>query len=238
MKSNILRLVAFSIVGCLVAGTLLAQRPPVRTMPGRGPNNGNNNGNNNNKPTVKLPDDPRLLQIHKNFVDSAEKLAGEYVLSNKLDKAQSCYEEILRLVPGYSEAQTKLDEVKMKQAGKEKKAINVMANEDWQPTGVYLIEGKPVIITAEGEWKFKMSYDLSAEGMEIPKELRDFNLGALIGRVATTDPKDSKPFFIGARKEFNAEKSGQLFLRIYDSEVNDNVGKLSVMITGTFEHKK
>jgi len=243
MKTRRLHAVVILLVGCLVAGTLWAQRPPFRGPQGGnqggGNNGGNNNGGGNNRPReVKLPDDPRLLEFHKTFVETADKLASEYEAANQLDKAQACYEEILRLVPSYTEAQTKLDALKGKQAGKEKKVFTVMANEDWQNTGVMLIQGKPVIITADGEWKFHIAYDLGPDGIDIPKDLQEFNPGALIGVIGTGNAKDAKPFLVGARKEFTADKTGPLFLRIYDSDVSDNTGKLNVTITGTFNYKK
>jgi hypothetical protein len=249
MNKHIARALAALAIAYLLTGTLWAQRPGARP-PGQGNNNGGNNNNNgnaadnedrDNKPKeVKLPEDPRLLQYHKSFVEAAEKLAAEYetAIPPKYDKAQACYEEVMRLIPQYPGIQEKLDAVKAKAAGKEKRTVSILANEDWQDTGVTVQLNKPVIITAEGEWKFKMNYDLDADGVEIPKELQDFNLGSLVGMIRTANPKNDKPFLVGARKEFTADKTGQLFLRMYDSDLTDNSGKLTVTITGTFLHKK
>src|SRR5262245_35550310 len=38
---------------------------------------------------AKMPTDPRLLAIHKEFVSKAEKLAGDYEKAKELDKART-----------------------------------------------------------------------------------------------------------------------------------------------------
>lgn len=97
-----------------------------------------------------------------------------------------------------------------------------------------LAAGKPVIVTATGFWDFHLTADVTSDGMEIPKELRDFNLGSLIGMIDDGNPKDAKPFFVGAHLEFTSHRTGRLFLRMYDSDVSDNTGKLQVTITSSF----
>jgi len=190
----------------------------------------------NNPPDedVKLPDDPRLLDLHRQFVVSAEKLGADYEKNNQFDKARACYEEVVRLVPSYAKGKSHLDRAKEKQATAERKIVSVMANDDWQDSGVTVAAGKPIIITASGFWDFRMSAEVSADGMEIPKELRDFNLGSLVGMVDDGNPKDAKPFFVGAHLEFTSRRTGRLLLRMYDSDVTDNTGKLQVTVTGSF----
>lgn len=183
---------------------------------------------------VKLPDDPRLLDLHRQFVISAEKLGAEYEKTNQFDKARACYEEVVRLVPSYGKGKEHLKQAMEKQATAERKIVSVMANEDWHDTGLLVAAGKPVIITSSGFWDFHLSADVSADGMEIPKELQDFNLGSLVGMVDDGNPKDSKPFFVGAQLEFTPRRTGRLLLRMYDSDLSDNTGKLQVTITGSF----
>lgn len=204
-----------------------------------GANQGNNPGGNGGRrapPQVELPDDPKLLELHKNFVLAAEKLAGEYERGGQNDKARNCYSEILRLVPTYSPAEEKLAKIKEKEATAEKKLVDVYANKGWQDTGIQVIQGRPISFHSTGQWTFKMTYNLQADGLEIPKELRDFPLGSLIGLIAeSTTDKDAKPFLVGADKSFEAPKSGRLFLRIYDSDPEDNMGRIGVMVEGTFK---
>lgn len=187
------------------------------------------------KDKPRLPDDPKLLELHKEFVTKAEKLARDYEKNNDLDKARACYEEILRFAPGYPKAEAALAKIRQDEATANRKVIDVLANKDWQDTGVDLIVGKPVVLKATGAWTFKMSHVLSAEGVPIPDELRDFNLGSLVGIVVDGDPKDAKPFLVGNGTEFVSEVAGRLYLRMYDTDVSDNSGKLKVEITGTFD---
>jgi len=181
-----------------------------------------------------LPTDQRLLALHRDFVIKAEKLAADYERQKDPAKARACYEEILKLVPDYPKARQALAQLIEREATADRKVLDIHSNRDWQDTGVIVVEGKPVRIVTEGSWTFNMSHKLSPTGMTIPKELRDFNLGSLIGVINGGNPKEVKPFFVGERLEFIAERSGRLMLRMYDSDVSDNVGKISVEITGTF----
>jgi len=64
------------------------------------------------KPKVKpLPDDKKLLSLHLDFVKKAEKLANEYEGTKDWGKARAVYEEILKLVPQYPNANAKLAEM-------------------------------------------------------------------------------------------------------------------------------
>jgi hypothetical protein len=135
------------------------------------------------KKAATLPEDARLLEIHKAFVMGAEKLAQEYMNNKDMDKARDCYREILRLVPGYPDAQEKLDQIVGKEQTAARKVVDVFANKGWQDTGLTVIEGKPMVFRADGKWKLRMELDVTANGMAIPDDLRRFNLGSLIGLI-------------------------------------------------------
>ncbi len=181
------------------------------------------------------PTDPKLIELHKEFIGKAQKLAEDYERKKQHDKAREVYEAILRLVPNLPQAEEALSKIREAEATTDKKQITISAAKGWQDTGVVLQEGKPVIIEAKGNWTFKMSHQLGPDGIEIPKELRDFNLGALIGVIVTgPDPKEFKPFHVGEKKEFTAERTGRLMLRMYDADPADNLGQLSVNVHSTF----
>lgn len=189
----------------------------------------------------QLPTDPKLLEIHRDFVTKAEKLASEYEKSRQPGKAKTCYEEILRLVPEYSVAKTKIAQLAEDELKADRKVFEVLANKDWQDSGIQVIAGKPIRIMAEGSWTFNMSHKVTPAGMEVAKHLRDFNPGALIGIVDTgnaKDNKDAKPFEVGDRTDFIPKQNGRLLLRMYDSDPSDNVGKILCTIMGTFERGK
>lgn len=192
---------------------------------------------------VPLPSDPRLLDIHREFVRKAGDLATEYEKAGEYDKARDVYIEVLRLIPTYTPAMKKMNEIREQLATAERVVVDVFADREWQDTGIDLIQGKPVRIQARGEWTFRMTYKLPADGVEIPEKLRDFNLGALVGVIDPSNPKEidedneeaTEPFLIGSKFEFDAPISGRLMLRMYDSDTKDNAGKLSVDIKGTFK---
>lgn len=246
------RILTIVVAGAtLLAGfatySLWAQQPgfgPGGPMPpggfpgGRGFGRGRNRGQQQPQEEAKMPTDPRLLAIHKEFVSKAEKLAGDYEKAKELDKARTCYEEILKLVPKYPPAVEALQKLRDKEFSAEKKSVDIYANKGLQDTGIDLVAGKPVRIEVTGSWTFVMNETLGPDGMEIPENLRNFNLGALFGVVETGNKDDAKPFLIGSQYEFTAEKSGRLMLGMWDSKHSDNAGKLDVTIRGTFDTGK
>jgi hypothetical protein len=200
------------------------------------------------QPTRPLPDDKRLLALHLEFVRSAEKLGREYEGSKDWGKARAVYEEILKLVPQYPPAQAKLAEMLERESAAKSKVVTIRADEGWQDTGVTVLAGKPVNISANGSWVFQLKVDTNAEGLAIPKELRDFNPGCLIGMIVGNTPtpsaskedkeKEIKPFVVGAGKQMMPNHSGRLYLRMYDTNPSDNEGALKVEIRGTFQESK
>lgn len=188
--------------------------------------------------TRPLPDDKRLLALHLDFVKRAEQLAKEYESDKDWGKARAVYEEILKLVPQYPPAQSRLAQIIEREASAKTVTVTIKANEAWQDTGIDLIAGKPIAIVASGTWVFHLKVDTSAEGLSIPKELRDFNPGSLIGLIPEQEAGKAKPFQVGSGKQFLAERSGRLFLRMYDTDPSDNSGQLKVEIRGTFYESK
>lgn len=200
-------------------------------------------------PPQRLPDDKRLLSLHLEFVRKAEKLALEYETAKDWGKARDVYQEILKLVPQYPPAQAKLADMIRRESEAGHVVFHVKADEGWQDTGVTLLPGKPVSIQVSGTWKFVLNVETNGEGLAIPKELRDFNPGCLIGmlvdgREVTTPVKGKeeeekvKAFIVGSGKQLMPDRGGRLYLRMYDTVPSDNEGSLKVDIRGTFLEKK
>ena len=184
-----------------------------------------------------LPDDQKLLKLHMAFVRDATKLAETYERERDWDKAVAVYGEIIKLVPQYNKAKQKLAEINARIANKEKHQTTVDSRKDWQYSGVIVVEGKPVTIRAAGSWTFTLKAKLTPDGIPIPKDLREFDLGALIGYIDTGDPKKDKPFMIGAQRSFKAKQTGKLYLKMHDSDPKDNDGTIAVEVVGDFRKK-
>ena len=229
MKRSATAAIAGIAMAILIIGSLSGQQT------------GKANKGKDEAPTPKtrpLPDDKRLLALHLDFVKRAEQLAKEYESDKDWGKARAVYEEILKLVPQYPPAQSRLAQIIEREASAKTVSVTIKANEDWQDTGVNLIAGKPVSIVPSGTWVFHLKVDTTAEGLSIPKELRDFNPGSLIGMIPEREPGKAKPFQVGSGKQFLAERSGPLYLRMYDTDLSDNSGQLKVEIRGTFLDSK
>lgn len=191
------------------------------------------------KKEPELVADPRLQKLQKDFVVEAARLAKDYEKKKDIEGARTCYEQILRLVPHHPAAEEALKRIHGEELNAERKSMRVKATEGWQDTGVNVIANRPISIRAAGTWTFRMEAELDADGMAIPEDLKDFNLGCLVGKIVTGgNPDDNKPFEIGKDLEFTPEASGRLLLRMYDSDPRDNKGVLTVELTGTFEKGK
>lgn len=214
--------------------SLWAQRQPMRPSPGR------NERQDDDKPQPPpLPSDPRLLTLHREFVKKAEQLGKEYEAKQDWDKAKDVYQEILKLVPAYPNAKRKLEELNARERSANRTTFEVLADKEWQDTGIEVSAGKPLLIRAAGSWTFTLKVPVTAKGMEIPKELRDYNLGCLLGTIVDPrNPQEIESFVVGEQKSLVAPQSGRLYLRMYDTNVQDNEGSLKVEISGTFEDRR
>jgi hypothetical protein len=192
------------------------------------------------EPKVKpLPNDPELLALHREFVKNAEKLAFKYEKEKDWSKAKDCYEEILKLVPAYPPARAKVADLLQLEATAKHVSVTVSAQDkDWKDTGVIVQEGRPITIRANGTWTFRMTAVVGAQGIRIPDELREFDPGSLVGMIVpvvpTEDSKEIKPFIVGPEKQMIPAQTGKLLLRMYDFDMRDNEGELTVDIRGTF----
>jgi hypothetical protein len=184
------------------------------------------------KEAAELPSDQQLLKLHRAFIIGAEKLALEYERDKDLNKANVVYEEILKLYPQHPMARTKIQMIL--EANADVKVLSISGDAGWQDTGINVIKGKPVRIRANGTWTFRLNINLGPEGMLDPMELREFNLGSLIGAIGTPEDMELEAFAIGKDKSLIPKKSGRLFLRMYDISPDDNDGEIKVEIRGSF----
>lgn len=180
-----------------------------------------------------LPTDPKLLDLHKDFVNKAEKLGDEYANKKDWEKARVVFQEILKLVPQYASAKDKLKIIRSNLAKANRKVVTIDANQDWFDTNIDLEEGSPLGFKTDGEWIFVFEGD--ANGIEIPRELRDFRLGSLIAMIVAKGEKEPKPFTIGKERSMSVPKSGRLFLKMHDGFNKNNRGSIKVEISGSFE---
>jgi hypothetical protein len=231
----------------LAAATLVAQPPRRPGGPGGGQGGGGGGGQQGAQDDDedkggggrgrqgKLPEDQKLLDALKKYILEADKVATEYERTGQLDKAKACYEEMLRVVPSFEDAKAKLDKIKGKELTAEKRTMLIQSNKGWQDTNIDCVAGKPVAILADGAWTFRLTKEVTADGIEIPKELRDFPLGALVGVIRNgSSTEEPKPFLVGSKSEFMPKQSGRLWLCVYDNDPTDNQGRLNVTISGTF----
>ena len=221
-----------------LAGVCFAQRPgtvrDVRQLQQRMQQQAKQAADNQ----PKMPADPQLLGLHKEFIAKAEKLAVEYERKKQYAQAREVYESLVRLVPNYSSAEAGLKRVLNSQSLQDRKVKEVLANQQWQDSGVTLREGMPVHVEVKGTWR--VVYETGPKGIEIPNEMKPqdgrIKLGSLIAVIvgSPNELADAKPFLVNNGDDFIAKKSGRLYLRMFDVDPTDNEGSMYVMIQSTF----
>ena len=217
-------LVALITIGLFGAGAALSQAPKTKDL------------------------DKQHDDIVKDFVTRTHKLALQYQQAGQYDKAKDTLDLILKVSPDDQQAKALLDKMHKQELSENKKVFKVLANKGWQKTGVQVVEGKPFVIQAEGDWVFVMRRTVNPDGLEMPDDMKKFPLGSLIGAIDAEEPapaaqpqkkggnreKDAgRPFLVGAQKTFDrAPGTGMLYLKIHDTDEGDNQGQLTVTISG------
>ena len=96
----------------------------------------------------------------------------------------------------------------------------------------------PVHVEVKGTWNVVL--ETGPEGVQIPEKLKPrdsrIKLGTLIGVIAASPSEldKAKPFIVKSGADFVADKSGRLFLKMFDIEPSDNQGEMLVLIQSTF----
>ncbi|MBI2333038.1 MAG: hypothetical protein HYU84_12930 [Chloroflexi bacterium] len=114
-------------------------------------------------------------------------------------------------------------------------SVSVPASACWTSSGVNVLAGQRVGITASGTvntWNGNaISYgDPNGQPENICAEtvcpLQGTGYGALVGRL-----ENLKPFLVGTAVEFTATNDGQLYFTVNDWECSDNSGTFELVIT-------
>ncbi len=241
MKRSLTVLVVLMLMFCFTVAAVSAQRRgskrgPKSTAAGKA---SATEGEDSQESEGGISSDPRLAKLQKEFLIETVRLAQDYEKKQDTDRARSCYEQILRVVPHHPGAEEALEKIHATELTADRKQVRVNATEGPQNTGIEVIANRPITIHAEGSWTFRMQHELGPDGMKIPDELREYDLGSLVGMIHTgQDPKDVKPFFVGKDAEITPDQSGRLFLFMWDTDWKDNAGRLNVEIRGTFKKSK
>lgn len=112
-------------------------------------------------------------------------------------------------------------------------ATTVFGNRRWTDTGLTLESGDEVTITASGkifhsvENQRRVGPDGEPRTKCPSNVLMSADHGALLGMIGG----DGEPFFVGDNRRFQAERSGQLFLGVNDTGVENNSGAFEAEIT-------
>lgn len=114
--------------------------------------------------------------------------------------------------------------------------LDVPANKEWIDTGLDLMEGDVLRMTATGTITFATNKTAGPNGAErdwrdllrtLP--VNDAGRGALIGKMGESG-STVKAFLVGDHAEFTAERNGRLFLGVNDNTYDDNRGSFHVKI--------
>ena len=192
---------------------------------------------------IALVGDPRST-IYDIVGDQAEIEArrdGELLLqinARSLQGARGAYTARIQLLTGGGAAAapaTTTSTPTVTSGRQLRKQIDVPAERDWTDTGLDLLAGDTLRITAEGTINYSSKKTSGPDGGErewgdliraLP--VNDVGRGALIGLIGQAST--ATPFFIGAKVAFEVDKSGRFFLGINDDDYRNNRGSFRVTI--------
>jgi uncharacterized caspase-like protein len=114
---------------------------------------------------------------------------------------------------------------------REEITVNVLARNDWTSSGVLVRKGTVYRVTASGDWHMGGFYGRSGpsgRGSNTglcfsfipPFILPALEVGTLLGKIG----EEGKPFLVGDRLEFEADRDGVLYFRSNDPVLFDNTG--------------
>lgn len=113
--------------------------------------------------------------------------------------------------------------------------LEIPADQEWTDTGLDVLKGDTIRISAEGTIHYTSSKTCGPEGgkREWKDLLRglpvnDAGRGALIGKMGESGTV--RAFFVGDRAEFVAERNGRIFLGINDDNYGNNSGSFKVIV--------
>ncbi len=136
--------------------------------------------------------------------------------------------------PGGQEGTPNVEPVAPRDLGggpREEITINVLARNDWTSSGVLVRKGVAYRVAASGDWHmggFCGRSGPSGRGSNTglcfsfipPFIIPALEVGTLIGRIG----EEGKPFLVGDRVEFEADRDGVLYFRANDPVLFDNTG--------------
>jgi len=114
-------------------------------------------------------------------------------------------------------------------------SVSIAANKDWQATKIILSQGEAIDVAAKGQWSPFSGLFYTADGCGPPycsHDVSDPNNvcncirhAGLIGKI-----DNGQPFAVGTSRQIIASSSGELYLRINDTVINDDQGSLDVTV--------
>jgi hypothetical protein len=179
--------------------------------------------------------DLKADRLKDSITKDAAVLAKEYEDAGFLEKAKNLYEVLLKLDPDQSAVQQKVKDLNEQILSSNETEIEFDVSRGWsQPLGK-VFKDRPMRIQAEGDYKFSISTDLSANGLPTADNGQELYPGAppgaLIG-VILADKKPGKPFMIGDNKDFSPQQDGVLMVKINAPASQKCTGKLSLRLSG------
>ena len=112
------------------------------------------------------------------------------------------------------------------------KTIKISAKEDWQNSFINLSEGTRFEVIARNEkWSTNegSSVWVDADGTGQKSYFSDVGISASMGSLIAKIG-DNPPFFVGKSAQFVAENSGPLYFRTHDSNLDDNMGTITIRV--------
>ena len=187
----------------------------------------------------------RAQEARQTYLTQLADLAKTYEAAGDVDKAQATLREILKITPDNDGVRNKLRELGDKVFDENQRVIEIDSAKGWFSTGLKVMKGEPIRITAEGSYKFIVTADVGPDGFPSGDVMREMSDKAPCGALMATivpeptprnrTPQPIEPFAIGGSREVEPEVDGLLLLRLNIPPNSKCIGKVKARVAGNIK---
>lgn len=173
----------------------------------------------------------KRASLFKDFVE----ISAQYEEAGRFDRAKAVLEDLFRLDPKWPGLKEKIDDLEDKNFDSQEVKIELPVNSGWVPINASVVKGKPVRVEAVGEYEFRYTSKVTADGITAAEAGQDYfdniPMGALMA-VCVNNGKSGKAVNLKAKNLWTPAEDGQVLLKINAPSGHKCTGRLTVKLSG------
>lgn len=180
--------------------------------------------------------DARVEKLESTMLREIVEISNLYEDAGEFERAKSLLEVLLKLNPDFPGLKKKVEELDKKSFDAYGFEFALDTSRGWVPVGGAVVKGRPVHVEVEGDYRFNVSANITADGFPSSDPMTDYvegvPCGALMAMVAVKGGKPGRPVPLKANQTWTPQEDGMLLLRINAPAGHKCTGKLTVKLSG------